>query len=81
MKLDDLLARDKEAAQLFNRLPLQVQKTIHRTVGDQVDTLAALRDHTISMINHNGPFYANAVIDGKPLDPELAAHWTMEHQT
>ena len=80
MKLDELLQRDKEAAQLFNRLPLQVQKTIHRTGGD-IDTLAALRDHTINMVNHDGPFYANAVIDGKPLDPELAAHWTMEHET
>ena len=80
MKLDDLLARDQEAAQLFNRLPLQVQKSIYRTGGD-IDTLAALRDHTINMVNHDGPFYANAVIDGKPLDPELAAYWTMEHQT
>ena len=81
MKLDDLLSRDKEAAQLFDHLPLQVQKTIRRTVGDNIDSLADLRDHTIHMVDHNGPFYANAVLDGTELDPELKAHWTMEHQT
>lgn len=81
MKLDELLQRDREAARLFNCLPLQAQKTIHRTMGDQIDTLAALRDQTINLVNHDGPFYANAVLDGTELDPELKAHWTMEHQT
>ena len=80
MKLDELLARDKEAAHLFNHLPLQVQKIIYRTGGNTIDSLAALREHTIHMVNHDGPFYANAVIDGTELDPELKAHWTMEHQ-
>lgn len=80
MKLDELLERDKEAAHLFDHLPLEVQKIIRRTGGD-IDTLAALRDHTINLVHHEGPFYANGVIDGTELDPELKAHWTMEHQT
>lgn len=79
MKLDKLLERDPEAAQLFARLPLEVQKVIRRTGGD-IDTLAALRDHTINLVHQEGPFYANAVIDGTELDPELKARWTMEHQ-
>lgn len=80
MKLDKLLKTDQEAARLFSHLPLQVQKSIHRTGGD-IDSLAALRDYTINMVDHDGPFYANGVIDGTELDPELKAHWTMEHQT
>ena len=79
MKLDELLATDREAARLFNCLPLQAQKTVRRTGGD-IDTLAALRDHMIALVDHSGPFYANPVLDGNDLDPELKAHWVMEHQ-
>ena len=80
MKLDELLKNDPEAAKLFDHLPLEVQKIIRRTGGD-IDTLAALRDHTINMVHQEGPFYANGVIDGTELDPELKARWAMEHQT
>lgn len=79
MKLDELLATDKEAAALFNALPLPVQKQIRRTAPN-IGTLAALRDHTINMVHRDGPFYANAVLDGTKLDPELKAEWTKEHQ-
>lgn len=79
MKLDELLKNDREAAALFNNLPLQVQKNIRRVGGD-IDSLAALRDHTIHMVDHNGPFFAHGVIDGTKLDPELKAEWTKEHQ-
>ena len=80
MKLDKLLANDKEAARLFGCLPLQAQNIVRRTGGD-IDTLAALRDHTINLVNQDGPFYANAVLDGNDLDPELKAHWVREHET
>lgn len=80
MKLDDLLQNDREAAALFNSLPLPVQKTIRRTASD-INSLAALRDYTINMVHNDGPFYANAVLDGTELEPELKAQWTMEHQT
>ena len=80
MDLENLLKTDKEAADLFSHLPLQAQKEIRRT-GRNISTLAALRDHTIRMVNENGPFYANGVIDGTKLEPELKAEWTMEHET
>lgn len=79
MKLDELLKNDREAAALFNSLPLQVQKSIRRTHGD-IGTLAALQEHTIQMVDHDGPFFAHGVIDGTKLDPELKAEWTREHQ-
>lgn len=79
MKLDELLKKDREAAALFNNLPLQVQKSIRRAGGD-IDSLAALREHTIQMVDHGGPFFAHGVIDGTKLDPELKAEWTREHQ-
>ena len=34
----------------------------------------------INMVHRDGPFYANAVLDGTKLDPELKAEWTKEHQ-
>lgn len=79
MKLDKLLETDREAAALFRNLPLQVQKSIRRTAGD-IDTLAALRDYTIRMVDQNGPFFANGVIDGTKLDIEQKVEWTKEHQ-
>ena len=80
MDLNELLKTDKEAAELFSHLPLQAQKAIRRT-GKSIGTLAALRDHTINMVDQDGPFYANCVIDGTKLDPELKAQWTKEHET
>lgn len=79
MKLDELLRTDKEAEALFNDLPLQVQKRIRRA-GADISSLAALRDYTANMVHEDGPFYANAVLDGTKLDPELKAEWTKEHQ-
>lgn len=79
MNLEELLHKDKEAAALFDNLPLQVQKIIRRT-GSNIGSLAALRDYTTNMVHQDGPFYANAVLDGTELDPELKAEWTMEHQ-
>ncbi len=80
MKLDELLRTDREAAALFDSLPTDIQKIIRRE-GKDIDTLAALRDHTINMVHQEGPFYANGVVDGTELDPELKAQWTREHQT
>lgn len=80
MKLDELLKRDREAKALFHNLPLPVQKSIHRSAGD-IDSLAALREYTIRMVDHDGPFFANGVIDGTNLDMEYKAEWTREHQT
>lgn len=80
MDLEELLKTDREAAELFSHLPLPVQKTIRRT-GKSIGTLAALREHTIQMVDHDGPFFANCVIDGTKLEPELKAQWTKEHQT
>ncbi len=80
MKLEELLRTDQEAAALFNDLPLPIQKIIRRK-GKDIDTLAALRDYTINMVHQEGPFYANGVVDGTELDPELKAQWTREHQT
>ncbi len=80
MKLDDLLAQDKEAAELFESLPVDVQKTIRRT-GEDIGSLAELRDRTIHMVNHDGPFYHTAVVDGTKLEPEEKAEWTKYHQT
>ena len=79
MQLDDLLQNDKEAAALFSHLPLQAQKAIRRT-GSDIRSLAALREHTARMVHNDGPFYANAVLDGTKLDPELKAEWTREHE-
>lgn len=79
MKLDELLRTDKEAEALFHDLPLQIQKHIRRT-GADIGSLAALRDYTANMVHRDGPFYANAVLDGTKLEPELKAEWTMEHQ-
>ena len=80
MDLEQLLATDAEAAQLFSHLPLSAQKTIRRT-GKNIDSLAALRDHTINLVHQEGPFFANCVVDGTKLDPELKARWTQEHET
>lgn len=80
MKLNDLLKQDKEAAELFESLPVDVQKTIRRT-GKDIGSLAELRDHTIHMVNHDGPFYHTTVIDGTKLEPEEKAEWTKYHQT
>lgn len=80
MELDELLRRDKEAASLFSHLPLEVQEII-RTKAGSISTLAALRDHTIRLIDHNGPFYAARTEDGTCMEPELKAAWTMEHET
>ncbi len=79
MKLDELLRTDREAAALFDDLPLSIQEIIRRE-GKDIDTLAALRDYTINMVHQDGPFYADGVIDGTNLDPELKAQWTREHQ-
>ncbi len=79
MKLDDLLRHDPEAAALFDGLPAEAQDKIRRTCGD-VDSLAALRDRTIHIMDHDGPFYAHVPHDGTELDPELKADWTQEHQ-
>lgn len=80
MDLEELLKTDKEAAELFSHLPFTAQKEIRRT-GKNIGTLAALRDHTMELVHEDGPFYANCVIDGTKLDPELKAQWTREHQT
>lgn len=79
MKLDELLNHDKDAAKLFGDLPEQVRKYIRRT-GEDIDSLEELRARTIHMINEEGPFYANAVLNSTELDDELKARWTMEHQ-
>lgn len=79
MKLEELLDNDKEAAKLFEHLPLEAQKFIRRT-GQDIGSLGELRERAIHMINEDGPFYANAVIDGTELDDELKARWVMEHQ-
>lgn len=80
MKLEELLKTDPEAGRLFDHLPLEVQKIIRRT-GKDIGTLAALRDYTIELVHEEGPFYANCVVDGTELDPELKAQWTREHKT
>ncbi len=79
MKLDELLRTDREAAALFDELPPDIQKSIRRK-GKDIGTLAALRDHTINMIHQDGAFYADDIVDGTNLDPELKAQWTREHQ-
>lgn len=79
MKLDELLKQDREAAALFHNLPLPIQKSIRRNAGG-IDSLAALREHTIRLVDQNGPFFANGVIDGTNLDIEYKAEWTREHQ-
>lgn len=80
MELDDLLHRDKDAAKLFSHLPPEVQDTIRRKAGN-IRSLAALRDYTIHLVDHNGPFYAVHTEDGTCMEPELKAEWTMEHET
>lgn len=80
MELDDLLYRDEEAAALFSHLPERIQATLRRRAG-HINTLAALRDYTIQMVDNNGPFYANRTEDGTCMEPELKAAWTKEHET
>ena len=80
MELDNLLRRDKDAAALFAHLPHTVQQNIRQRAGS-ISTLAALRDYTIHMIDHSGPFYAARTEDGTCMEPELKAEWTMEHET
>lgn len=80
MELDDLLRRDPDAAALFRHLPPEAQEAI-REKAENISTLAALRDYTIHMVNHNGPFYAARTEDGTCMEPELKAAWTMEHET
>lgn len=79
MNLDQLLDNNKEAAKLFGNLPLEAQKFIRRT-GQDIGSVGELRERAIHMINEDGPFYANAVIDGTDLDAELKARWVMDHQ-
>lgn len=80
MELDDLLTRDKEAAALFSHLPPTVQAHIRSAAG-HISTTEALRDYTIRMVDHGGPFYAARTEDGTCMEPELKAAWTMEHET
>lgn len=80
MELDDLLHHNKEAAALFSHLPPAVQGHIRSTAG-HINTLEALRDYTIRMVDHSGPFYAVRTEDGTCMEPELKAQWTMEHET
>lgn len=80
MELDELLQRDRDAATLFSHLPPHVQEEIRAKAG-HISTLAALRDHTIRMVDQDGPFYAARTEDGTCMEPELKAAWTMEHET
>ncbi len=80
MELEELLRRDRAAATLFSHLPFAAQKEIRQT-GRDIGTLAALRERAIGMIQENGPFYANCVVDGTQLEPEEKAEWTKEHET
>lgn len=80
MELDELLQRDRDAAALFSHLPQQVQADIRNRAG-HISTLEALREHTIQMVNRDGPFYAVRTEDGTCMEPELKAAWTMEHET
>ena len=80
MELDELLRRDRDAAALFSHLPEQVQADIRSRAG-HIRTLAALREYTIQMVDHCGPFYATRTEDGTCMEPELKAAWTKEHET
>lgn len=80
MELDELLRRDRDAAALFSHLPEKVQATLRRRAG-HISTLEALREYTIQMVDHGGPFYATHTEDGTCMEPELKAAWTMEHET
>ena len=57
-----------------------MQETL-RTKARNINTLASLRDYTIRMVDHDGPFYAARTEDGTCMEPELKAEWTMEHET
>ncbi len=82
MELKSLLQTDKDAAAFFASLPKALQGELRRC-GGNIGSLAALREYAIDLTNHREPaqdddrFIAK---NGIPLDPELAADWTKEHQ-
>lgn len=81
MRLKSLLERDRDAAAFFKSLPKTVQSELRKR-GENIVSLAALREYAIDVTNEMEATGGNHFIskNGIPLDPELAAEWTREHQ-
>ncbi len=81
LELKSLLQKDKEAAAFFESLPKTLQGELRRC-GGNIGSLAALREYAIDLTNQRRVAEDDRIIakNGIPLDPELAAEWTREHQ-
>ncbi len=81
MELKSLLQKDKDAAAFFESLPKTLQGELMKR-GGNISSLAALREYAIDLTNRPNPKCDDRIIaqNGIPLDPELSAEWTREHQ-
>ncbi len=82
MELQSLLQKDQDAAAFFTSLPKELQGELRRR-GGNISSLAALREYAIDLTNQWKPSEEDKRViakNGIPLDPELAAEWTREHQ-
>ncbi len=80
MELKSLLQKDKDAAAFFESLPQTLQGELMRR-GGNISSLAALREYAIDLTNRPEPAKERVIAqNGIPLDPELSAEWTREHQ-